>query len=250
MNPRNIKLYGLNIKQILLIGYALCVSSVSNAALFDCSSEPGYCIGEGDTVLFKIAGLSSSLGLFGTPEVFGDTIVTLPTDFRAESLNNGGAVSVNDNRTIQVIAKPGFQIDGVKILERGDHYMKGTGTSVDVDGLFNVFDPNNLFGGPSLTQSLIISGDLTIIDESLHTWTGSTDFDLTGPAWGGINHISIGLQNNLNATASALGEIAWIEKKVVGIGLVSSPVPVPAAAWLFASGLLAIAGLARARRKA
>jgi hypothetical protein len=246
----NKKFRGLNFNQLILLAASFGVCNVSGAALFDCASVPNSCIGEGDTVTFKYTGSNSSIGLFGRVEVMGDTMVSFPTEFRAESINGAGTVLVDDNYTIQLIAKPGYQIDGLKIIERGDYYMKGSGTSVDVDGLFSVSDSNNLFG-PYIEQTLTITGNLNIIDESLHTWKGSTSFDLTGPDWDGINDISLGLQNNLNASAYASGEIAWIEKKIVGVGLITSPVvPVPAAVWLFGSGLLGIAGLAWRKQRA
>jgi hypothetical protein len=245
----NNKFYGLYFKQLLLITSCLSTSFASNAALFDCVSVPNFCIGEGDTVIFKYAGSTSSIGLFGRVEVRGNNLVSFPTDFRAESLNSAGAVTVSDNYDIQIIARPGYQIDELKILERGDYYMKGIGTSVGVNGLFSVYDSNDIFGTPA-DQILVITGDLTIIDESLHTWTGTASFDLAGADWNGINDITLSLQNNLNATANTLGDIAWIEKKIVGVGLITTPVPVPAAVWLFGSGLLGLAGLARRKQKA
>ena len=244
---------GLSFKQLLLIASSLSISSVSNAALFDCISEPGYCIGEGDTVIFKYTGTTSSIGLFGTVEVIGDSIVSFPTNFRAESLG-GGADSVNDNGAVQVIAKSGYQINGVNVLERGDYLMTGVGATVDVDGWSDVWDWNDVFFGPSVQQNLAITGDLTIIDSNTHTWTGSTGFDLTGSAWDGINHIGLSLQNNLYAATSAEGEVAWIEKKLTGGGIdlsidTTPVVPVPAAVWLFGSGLIGLIGVAR-RKKA
>ena len=115
MTVQTNKFIGLDLKQLLLASSIMGFSSISNAALFDCVSEPGTCIGEGDTVIFKYAGTSSTMGLFGTVEVIGDSIVSFPTDFRAESLNGlsgvGGSVSVNDNGAVQVIAKDGYQIN-------------------------------------------------------------------------------------------------------------------------------------------
>ena len=249
---KNNKFLGLSFKQLLLITSSFGISSVCNAALFDCVSEAGYCIGEGDTVTFKYVGTSSSIGLFGTVEVIGDSIVSFPTDFRAESLG-GGADSVNDNGVVQVIAKSGYQIDGVNILERGDYLMTGTGASVDVDGWSDIWDWNDVFG-PSVQQNLDITGDLTIIDSNIHTWQGSTSFDLTESTWDGINHIGLGLQNNLYAATTTEGEVAWIEKKLAAGGIdlsviTTAVVPVPGAVWLFGSGLLGLVGIAR-RKKA
>ena len=245
---------GLNFRQLLPIGLCLGMSATSvNAALFDCASEPGICIGEGDSVIFKFAGTSSSLGLFGTVQVIGNNIISFPTEFRAESLNGEGLVSVNDNRTLEIIARPGYQIDGIKIVERGDYLISGS-QSVDVDGLYNVWDWNDdpVFGTTD-EQTLTVTGDLGIIDSNIHTWKGSANFDLSVPKWDGINHLGLGIQNNLYASTIAHGDIAWIEKKVAGVGFIVVPqtpaVPVPAAVWLFGSGLLALAGIARRQQK-
>ena len=254
MSLQNNRFKGLNIRKLLLVTSSLAAvsaSSTAGAALFDCASQPGYCIGAGDTVIFKYVGTSSTMGLFGTIEVVGDSIVATPTNFRAESLNGAGSVSVNDNGAIQVIAKSGYQIDGVNILERGDYLMSGAGTSVDVAGWVDVWDWNNLWG-PSVQQTLAISGDLTINDGAIHTWTGATSFDLTGTNWDGINYIGLQLQNNLLASTAAFGETAWIEKKLVGGGIdlsvITTVVPVPAAVWLFGSGLIGLIGVARRKR--
>lgn len=256
MMIQNNKFTGLNFKQLLLITSSLGACTVSNAALFDCASEPGYCIGEGDTVIFKFAGTTSSIGLFGTVEVIGDSIVSFPTEFRAESLDggvdsNGETVSVNDNGTVQVIAKSGYQIEAVNVIEIGDYLMSGANSTVDVDGWSKVYDWSDLLFGASVQQNLDITGDLTIIDSNTHNWEAATSFDLTGSTWDGINHIGLQLQNNLSAYTSADGDIAWIEKKITGGGIdlsvITTVIPVPAAAWLFASGLIGLIGFARRR---
>ena len=97
-------------------------------------------------------------------------------------------------------------------------------------------------------QSLTVTGDLTINDSNTHTWSAATSFDLTGSTWDGINHLGLSLQNNLYATTDSAGDIAWIEKKIAAGGIdlsVITVVPIPAAAWLFASGLLGLIGIAR-----
>ena len=255
MIKQNNKLLGLDFKQLLLIASSsvvVSVSPVSNADLFDCVTEPGYCIGEGDTVIFKFAGTTSSIGLFGTVEVIGDSIVSFPTDFRAESVDGAGTILESDNGTVQVIAKSGYQIDGINVLERGDYLMTGANASIDVDGWSSIFDWNNLLDGPSITQNLSITGDLTIIDSEIHTWEGVTSFDLTGSGWDDVNHIGLQLQNNLSAYTFADGETAWIEKKITGgsidLSIATTVIPVPAAAWLFGSGLLGLVGVARRKK--
>lgn len=243
------KTVSLLCRHLVLITSSFAISAFSDAAVFDCISEPGYCVGVGDTVVFKYAGTTDTVGLFGTLTVNGDSIVASTPNFLAESLNGAGAVSVSDNGGIQVIAKSGYQIGSVSISENGSYLMSGS-VAVDVDGLFEVYDQNDFFG-PSIQQNLSISGDLTIIDEIVHIWTGMTNFDLTGPTWDDVNHIGIILQNNLNATSLAQDDIAWIKKNPDGgieLTVTTTAVPVPAAVWLFVSGFIGLINLARRRK--
>ena len=106
--------------------------------------------------------------------------------------------------------------------------------------------------GASVQQNLDITGDLTIIDSSTHTWDAATSFDLTGSNRDGINHIGLQLQNNVSAYTTADGDIAWIEKKITGgsidFSVATTVIPVPAAAWLFGSGLLGLVSVARRKK--
>jgi hypothetical protein len=249
MIPQNTKIRWPLCNHLFLITCSLFTSSISHAALFDCISETGYCIGEGNTLIFKYTGSTSSLGLFGTVEVIGDSIVSSPTNFRAES-NNGGTASVNDNREIQIIAKPGYQIDGINITEGGEYLMSGAinSVSVDVDGWSDVGEWNNYVFGPSVQQTLLITGNLTNNDGSTHSWEGSANTSLTGPEWDGINHIGLVLQNNLIADTLTSGETAWIDKNSIDISVITSAIPVPAAVWLFVSGLMGLSGFARRKK--
>jgi len=242
---------GLNFKQLLLLASSfgiISASSVGHTAFFDCVTQPGVCTGVGDTVIFKYTGTTSSIGLFGTVQVVGDSIIAFPTNFRAESANGAGVVTADDNGTIQVIAKQGYKIDAVNVVENGDYLLNGAGASVSVNGWARVLDWSDLLA-PGIQQNLAITGDLTINDNATHNWSGATNFGLAGSSLDGISHIGLQLQNNLSATTTAMNELAWIEKKIIGgsidMSIITAPVPVPAAVWLFGSGLIGLVGLAR-----
>lgn len=240
-------------KCLFLITASFVISTVSNAAVFDCSSEPGYCIGEGNTVIFKFQGTSSNVGLFGTLEVMGDSIVASTPDFRAESVDGAGTVSVSDNGTVQLIARPGYQIGSINILETGDYLMSGnTGSvDVDVDGWSDVWDWNKPVFGTSAHQTLSINTGLPVNDGASHAWQGSNNFDLTGASWDGINHVGVTVQNNLYATSSVTGDTAWINKQInggVNLTVITTAVPVPAAGWLFISALTGLFGFAKRKK--
>lgn len=236
---------------LVLIGTA----TSSPAALFDCSTDPGYCVAEGDTVIFKYAGTSSDMGLFGTLEVIGDSIVSTPTNFRAESTNGAGVVNVSETGTIQIYLKQGYQFDGISVVERGDYQMTNGGTSVSVSGRLDVWDWNDVVNGPNQQTYLNITGDLTQQGTTTPVdWSGAGGFDLTTSAWQGVTGLGLQLQNNLSATSTNNLESAWIQKKVAAGGVdvavqTSSVVPLPAAVWLFGSGLLGLVGIARCKRR-
>lgn len=191
--------------------------------------------------------------LFGSLSSSGDNIFATPTAFKALSENGAGSVTVSATGTIQVVAKPGWVLDGINVGEIGDYRLTAGDTSVDVDAwlrVFDWFDPTPLFGTEE-TTNLAVSGDLTIKDGNLHNWTAQGGFDLSTPLWDNRDHVGLTLQNTLNAISLANGESAMIQKKAVGseitVSVFTTPIPVPAAVWLFASGLLGLAGLARRR---
>jgi hypothetical protein len=143
-------------------------------------------------------------------------------------------------------------LDAIDVGEVGDYRMTAGGTSVDIDGwlrVFDWFDPVPVFGTEE-SANLLVSGVLNIQDGALHNWSASAGFDLTTATWDGLDHVGLTLQNNLSAVSMASGESAWIQKKAVGVevSISTSVIPVPGAVWLFGSGLLGLAGVARKRK--
>lgn len=235
----------------LALGVCVVAASLSfpaQAALFDCSSEPGYCIGVGDSVIFRYAGTSSSMGLFGTLEVIGDSIVAFPTAFRAES-NTATQAGINDNGSVQVIAKSGYQFDSVTIVERGAYNMTGADSVVTASSFMEVMDWNNQISGAYDGTALTLNGPLNNRTGVDAAWRLRGTVDMTGSMWDGVDSIRLDLVNTLTATGNS--GTAWIEKLSSGAGLdvsiLTTPVPVPAALWLFGTGLLGLLGMAKRR---
>jgi hypothetical protein len=239
---------------ICSIALLASISATANAASV---CDPYVGAGEiglvGDTVCF-VYNPADIDPLFGTLNVSGDNVFVTPTSFKAESNNTDGLVTVSGIGTIQVIAQPGYVLDGVTVGEIGNYNMTGSSTSVDVDGslrVFDWFDPNPI-SGTQETTNLTILGDLTIQDGNNHDWTGEGGFDLTTSLWDGRDHVGLTLQNILRATSTVLGEGALIQKQAIGseitVSVDTSVVPIPAAVWLFGSGLLGLMGVARRKK--
>ncbi len=231
----------------------LMLSSQASASLCNTLAGLGETALEGSTVCF-IYNPADIDPIFGTLNSSGDNIFVLPTNFEASSTNGTpGVVEVTGTGSIQVIAKPGFVLDGINVGETGDYRLNGPGTSVDVTAylrVFDWFDPAPIFGTEE-TTFLTVTDPLNIQDNVFHTWNANGGFDLTTPLWDNRDHVGLTLQNTLQAISSANGESAFIQKKAIGSEIVvsidTSPIPVPAAVWLFASGLLGLVGIARRR---
>ncbi len=228
------------------------IATQGQAAVCDPYVGAGETALEGATVCF-VYNPDNIDPLYGVPSVLGDTIFVTPTDFLATSNNQDGSVTTTGTGTIQIIAKAGYVLDGINFGEVGDYRMSSGASSVDVDPYLRVFEWGALPGsGVEDTLNVPVTGDLTIKDDNLNDWSAAGGFDLTTASWDNINRVGLTLQNTLNAVSLVDGESALIQKKAIGSSVdvsTSAVVPVPAAVWLFGSGLLGLVGVARRRHR-
>lgn len=111
--------------------------------------------------------------------------------------------------------------------------------SLHVDGTIDFLglgSSGNFFGDMAITSNYDDMADVTVF--------GFSPIEFTGLDYSGLLMIDGPLLGNLldfNVTASAL---AYVENPFP----VYSPVPVPATAWLFGSGLIGLAGFARCKK--
>lgn len=182
----------------------------------------------------------SDLGLFGNPVVTNDgTFIFNPSGFRAQ-VEGVGVDQITDQLFFDIIAKPGFDVTGVRISEVGDYTIIGEAevsiggglivTNLDVFGIRT----DTLVSNPGSPISDPTPGDI---------WTATAEVDLDNlvPAW---NHIRIQLDNTLVARAFDAVSSALVEKKSVGAGIRIEIIPAPASL-----SLLALGGLAATRRR-
>jgi hypothetical protein len=194
------------------------------------------------------------LGLYGgsEPLVVGNSLIFQPTNFTAESLNGAGADTANQTLIIDVMATtPGFDITSVIMAEQGDYIRSGIDASVAASMRLGVTSATTGCGLFPCNDSTITNiGGLGDTGGATVGWSGSATVDLADTAgWGSDSAVQVSFQNNLSATTLSNGETASIQKKLGGVGLYVNQVPVPAAVWLFGSGLIGLVGVARRKRR-
>ncbi len=192
--------------------------------------------------------------LFGTGTVVGNNIFFTPSNFTAESLNGAGVVNTTDTLNIDINAiSTGFDLTSLVLVEAGDYKLDGAGASADASAYFSVISNTKncgLLNLPCKETQIANTGALADTGGATALWglSGSISFaDTMG--WMTDTSVNVTLQNNLNANTANPGETAFIQKKNGVIGVTVNPVPVPAAVWLFGSGLLGLVGIARRRNR-
>ncbi len=192
----------------------------------------------GATVDFFYDDSQPGMAVYGTLSAVGDSIFATPTGFLA-SATNGASDSINPIGTVTVVARSGYRFDSVLVAQQGDYSLSDPGSSVGVTASLTVSDNTSPVPLAPIQSNLTSSSDFTLADGALHEWQSSVTTDLSMASWQGVTSIDLTLDSLLSATASASGAAA-IQAKFVGGGLVTintTPVPLPASLWLFATGL-------------
>jgi hypothetical protein len=204
----------------------------------------------------------STLGLFGTLSLVGDTLSFTPNNFIATSTNGQGVVTPTGVTTasgIQLVANPGFHFGSLQLSEFGDYLLSGAGSSVSLSGELIAFDGDQSANpiATYTTSTITPNGALTSNTGAAVNWSAGAAINNAttpvsgGSAWlAGAGTVDISLENLLSASTTTANSEALIQKKAAfgGVGITVTPVPLPGPAALLGSAMFALALAARRRR--
>jgi len=176
--------------------------------------------------------------LYGAGNVVGNTIFFTPSAFKAESTNGAGLIQTSESLGITVEALSGnLVMSAFQLVEDGDYKLTGGGASVNAVGSLAIDSQTSAFSD----SAAFSAGALTTPGGPTPWDAGATLFLSNTAGWNTDTKVLMTLNNTLSATSLINGELALIEKKfsgtAIGLTIDMTPVPVPAAAWLFGSAL-------------
>jgi len=220
----------------------------------------------GTTVTYEqVTDTTSTLGdpdgMFGTPQIFGDTLEMDPTQFTATT-TNGGIDQTSANLEFDVVAMAGKVINDLTITEAGSASLGGLGdsstfASVTTDVIIDIeeVDFAPVPGGSINTSATMVFAPTGLFDLSGGgplaggPWTGVAFKDLdqvladAGVSGVGATRVSVTITNTLVAL-SQTGTTSLITKTDADTVSITANIPEPTAAML---GLLTLMGAAARR---
>ena len=208
--------------------------SAASLAVFAFVSGPAMAVPMtlcGDTVCYEFDPDQPAIDLLGIPNLDGDNLEFNIPQMRAESANGAGQDVATANFVARVYSIGEANIVTISVAELIDYNIVNAGEistdNAEVSAELRLSVVNRT--GDGTTTELYTFGD---VGES----GGQQVVDLVGAVAPDFasGDVDLSVQNVLTAFTDELGELAWIQKK---FSIVTSVIPVPAAVWLFASGL-------------
>lgn len=175
----------------------------------------------------------SLLGLLGTPTVTGDQLFFTPTAFSASATGLTSFDLQHSTINIGVSALNGGIINTVKLIEKGDYISKGGSSHVDAGGQIRVADTTAPLD--EVTDFLTLSSPFAQQSNFFPTQNWQASASANALIFG-TSKVNVTIENILVALSNAFGDLGFIEKKAVVLGI--SSVPLPACVWLFGTVLL------------
>jgi len=209
-----------------------------------------YC---GPNLCYEYDDAQAAAVYYGQPGFAGDDAYFLPGIFEARSADGVGVHTATNTDVVDstwVFSRiwtinPANEIAQIYAFEEGDYEINYAGGNVSGDLYLSAFGLNAIEPTVLGTDSVAFSGN----SGGVQYWDMSTTIGPAAALNQLANDMTLTIQNTLTAfstDASAGSELAWIEKKLIlqinTVVPVGSQIPVPAAAWLFASafGLLTL----------
>jgi hypothetical protein len=200
---------------------------------------------------FAFTFIEDDLGPYGMPTVSGNRLVFSPTGFSASAVGAAGA-SPDATWTVNIevaVTALGRTVGSILYTEGGTYTLKNAGGAATVDPgddpMVHVAGELRVNAGAlEYPQALGVTSPLPGFapGEGLG-WTAGAAVNVAG--WG-TTTLLVSLQNILSAESYLAGDEGTITKTEAALEV--TPVPVPAALWLFAPAVLGLGGLARRRR--
>lgn len=213
---------------------ALCVVAGSAGSSFGFVS---WTNGDGAGADFTYTGGGSDLGLFGDPQIAGNTLIFSPGGFRAES-QNGGVDTISDRLEFTIHVNSLRFLEGIVVQQYGDYGVLGEGASVDVVSTLSL---TNLVTSDVRMAAMGTNPATPITISSAGPWYGVASVDVSSefPGW---MDVTIEFATTLTA-ASGPGSQAFIKQDLQLSTLSIAFIPEPATILLMAP--LAVARLRR-----
>lgn len=207
--------------------------------------------------------LLNSFTWYDNTITYGDASVGGNNVYTAYSGSQQG-VTIRDADTLaqSAIIDTGFNINGVSAGHNDDVYLT-SGNSI-----FNYSTNGSLLNSFTWSDNSIVYGDIAVGANNVFTVYGGSQqgvtirdldtltqtgliipgFDIDGIAVGFNNDVYLTSGNqifNYSTNGSLLNSFTWYDNTIAYGDISVAPVPVPAAAWLFGSGLIGLIGLRR-----
>ena len=151
----------------------------------------------------------------------------------------GASDAAFDQISFKITAAPNEVITSVSFIEAGDIFITGSGF-VFVTGAMTVNSETVSLGSTQLFRTQAIDTTFTLDSDGQGT---PITIDLATP----LNEVEVTITNSLVASAFGPNSSASIEKTLATVGVETTVVPLPPAAWMMGSALLGLAAIRRKR---
>jgi hypothetical protein len=192
---------------------------------------------------FTVSYDDTQVGLYGQGSLSGsgDTLFFTPTQFKTSS--GSGPASVSSALTLTFTIDSGYAFTGLSYSESGDYFLLD-GAVVDAAASVNAVNAATLaLASLALSPGVALDAVTSFANFRTTDWVLSGNLSLLG--LGGPNILQITLDNTLDASTPNAG-YGFIEKKFVGLSIVTEPALPPVSMPEPTSGALLLVGMVAA----